>query len=150
MFWNSVRINLSRVIPTGWSIKIKLNRINSPSLKRPFISFSTRNSFILKHVSFTFHPFVLFLYHVYNRYDRLWFMLGGLSFKKKDVKFAIRKGVRCSAQPSVPPAWPGTALVDPGTKNWDGQKPISIVGSTGSIGTQVNMFITLYILYICR
>ncbi|PWA81903.1 1-deoxy-d-xylulose-5-phosphate reductoisomerase 1 [Artemisia annua] len=61
---------------------------------------------------------------------------GGFSFKKKNVKFAIRKGIRCSAQPSVPPAWPGTALVDPGTKNWDGQKPISIVGSTGSIGTQ--------------
>ncbi|PWA44437.1 1-deoxy-d-xylulose-5-phosphate reductoisomerase 1 [Artemisia annua] len=65
---------------------------------------------------------------------------GGFSFKKKDVKFAIRKGVRCSAQPSVPPAWPGTALVDPGTKNWDGQKPISIVGSTGSIGTQISTF----------
>lgn len=66
------------------------------------------------------------------------FILGGFSFKRKDVKVVIGKGVRCSAQPSPPPAWPGTALVDPGTKNWNGPKPISIVGSTGSIGTQVN------------
>ncbi|KAI3694698.1 hypothetical protein L1987_77667 [Smallanthus sonchifolius] len=28
-------------------------------------------------------------------------------------------------------------LVDSGTKNWDSPKPISIVGSTGSIGTHV-------------
>nr|ACI45244.1 1-deoxy-D-xylulose 5-phosphate reductoisomerase [Stevia rebaudiana]CAD22156.1 1-deoxy-D-xylulose 5-phosphate reductoisomerase [Stevia rebaudiana] len=60
---------------------------------------------------------------------------GGFCFKRKDVKLA-GKGIRCSAQPPPPPAWPGTALVDPGTKNWDGPKPISIVGSTGSIGTQ--------------
>nr|AWH12898.1 1-deoxy-D-xylulose 5-phosphate reductoisomerase [Atractylodes lancea] len=61
---------------------------------------------------------------------------GGFCCKRKDVKVTIGKGIRCSAQPAPPPAWPGTALVDPGTKNWDGQKPISIVGSTGSIGTQ--------------
>lgn len=62
---------------------------------------------------------------------------GGFSVKKrKDVKLTIEKRIRCSAQPPPPPAWPGTALVDPGTKNWDGPKPISIVGSTGSIGTQ--------------
>ncbi|KVH98953.1 hypothetical protein Ccrd_022851 [Cynara cardunculus var. scolymus] len=61
---------------------------------------------------------------------------GGFCFKRKDVKVAIGKGIRCSAQPAPPPAWPGTALVDPGVKNWDGPKPISIVGSTGSIGTQ--------------
>ncbi|KAK1407242.1 hypothetical protein QVD17_38856 [Tagetes erecta] len=58
---------------------------------------------------------------------------GGFCFKRKDVKVAAGKGIRCSAPP---PAWPGTALVDAGTKNWDGAKPISIVGSTGSIGTQ--------------
>ncbi|KAJ9568251.1 hypothetical protein OSB04_004217 [Centaurea solstitialis] len=61
---------------------------------------------------------------------------GGFCFKRKDVKFTIGKGVRCSAAPAPPPAWPGTALVDPGVKNWEGPKPISIVGSTGSIGTQ--------------
>ncbi|KAI3725756.1 hypothetical protein L1987_65548 [Smallanthus sonchifolius] len=32
-----------------------------------------------------------------------------------------------------------TALVDSGTKNCDGPKPISIVGSTTSIGTKVNL-----------
>ncbi|KAH9330056.1 hypothetical protein KI387_002164, partial [Taxus chinensis] len=35
-----------------------------------------------------------------------------------------------------PPAWPGTALVDEDRKVWDGPKPFSIIGSTGSIGTQ--------------
>ncbi|CAA6665566.1 unnamed protein product [Spirodela intermedia] len=35
-----------------------------------------------------------------------------------------------------PPAWPGRAIAEPGYHVWDGPKPISIVGSTGSIGTQ--------------
>ena len=61
---------------------------------------------------------------------------GGFSVKRKDAKLPIGKPVRCSAPPALPPAWPGTALVDPGPKNWEGPKPISIVGSTGSIGTQ--------------
>lgn len=44
----------------------------------------------------------------------------------------------CSAQQQVPPpAWPGRAVPEPDQKRWDGPKPISIVGSTGSIGTQV-------------
>ncbi|XP_026441824.1 1-deoxy-D-xylulose 5-phosphate reductoisomerase, chloroplastic-like [Papaver somniferum] len=47
----------------------------------------------------------------------------------------IGKGARCSSQ-SPPPAWPGCAVTEPGRKVWDGPKPISIVGSTGSIGTQ--------------
>lgn len=67
-----------------------------------------------------------------------WYLIsGGLSLKRKDVK-VIGKGIRCSVQSPPPSAWPGTALVDPGSKNWDGPKPISIVGSTGSIGTQVH------------
>ncbi|MED6114897.1 hypothetical protein PIB30_085003, partial [Stylosanthes scabra] len=37
---------------------------------------------------------------------------------------------------SPAPAWPGTAIPDPNAKVWDGPKPISILGSTGSIGTQ--------------
>jgi len=39
-------------------------------------------------------------------------------------------------QQAPPPAWPGRAVAEPGQRSWDGPKPISIVGSTGSIGTQ--------------
>ncbi|XP_073105706.1 1-deoxy-D-xylulose 5-phosphate reductoisomerase, chloroplastic [Elaeis guineensis] len=42
----------------------------------------------------------------------------------------------CSMQQAPPPAWPGRAVAESGRKSWDGPKPISIVGSTGSIGTQ--------------
>lgn len=63
--------------------------------------------------------------------------VGGVSLKRKDSKLTFGKGIQCSAA-GPPPAWPGTALVQPGTKNWSGPKPISIIGSTGSIGTQVN------------
>jgi hypothetical protein len=42
-------------------------------------------------------------------------------------------------QQAPPPAWPGRAVIEPGRKSWDGPKPISIVGSTGSIGTQVKI-----------
>lgn len=59
---------------------------------------------------------------------------GGLSWKRKDCIQTFGR-IRCSAQ-SPPPAWPGRAVVEPDYKPWDGQKPISIVGSTGSIGTQ--------------
>jgi 1-deoxy-D-xylulose-5-phosphate reductoisomerase len=44
-------------------------------------------------------------------------------------------------QQAPPPAWPGRAVAEPGRRSWDGPKPISIVGSTGSIGTQVKGFI---------
>ncbi|KAI3981485.1 hypothetical protein MKX01_007412 [Papaver californicum] len=56
---------------------------------------------------------------------------GRFPVKRKE----IGKSARCSAQ-SPPPAWPGCAVAEPGRKVWDGPKPISIVGSTGSIGTQ--------------
>jgi 1-deoxy-D-xylulose-5-phosphate reductoisomerase len=45
------------------------------------------------------------------------------------------RGVHCSAE-TPPPAWPGRAVPEKNIKTWDGPKPISIVGSTGSIGTQ--------------
>ncbi|KAG9449954.1 hypothetical protein H6P81_009919 [Aristolochia fimbriata] len=60
---------------------------------------------------------------------------GGIGMKKKDKGAAVVRRARCSAQ-TPPPAWPGRAVVEPGRKVWDGPKPISIVGSTGSIGTQ--------------
>ncbi|XP_019154401.1 PREDICTED: 1-deoxy-D-xylulose 5-phosphate reductoisomerase, chloroplastic [Ipomoea nil] len=61
---------------------------------------------------------------------------GGFAIKRKDCggKFA-KRSIQCAAQPP-PPAWPGRAVVEPSQKSWDGPKPISILGSTGSIGTQ--------------
>lgn len=58
----------------------------------------------------------------------------GLSFKSRTKK-AYASSVRCSIQ-APPPAWPGTALIDEDRKVWDGPKPFSVIGSTGSIGTQ--------------
>ncbi|EFJ07179.1 hypothetical protein SELMODRAFT_229643 [Selaginella moellendorffii] len=44
--------------------------------------------------------------------------------------------IRCSSN-GPPSAWPGRAMVDGARKkSWDGPKPISLLGSTGSIGTQ--------------
>ncbi|CAA3012486.1 1-deoxy-d-xylulose 5-phosphate reductoisomerase [Olea europaea subsp. europaea] len=60
---------------------------------------------------------------------------GVFALKRKD-ETTIAKRVHCSAQQQPPPAWPGRAVFEPGRKIWDGPKPISIVGSTGSIGTQ--------------
>lgn len=45
--------------------------------------------------------------------------------------------VQQNQQQQPPPAWPGRAVPEPPRQAWDGPKPISIVGSTGSIGTQV-------------
>ncbi|KAF2315940.1 hypothetical protein GH714_040735 [Hevea brasiliensis] len=60
---------------------------------------------------------------------------GWFQFKEEGFWAAFGKKVQCSAQPP-PPAWPGRAFPDLGRKTWDGPKPISVVGSTGSIGTQ--------------
>ncbi|KAE9467388.1 hypothetical protein C3L33_00701, partial [Rhododendron williamsianum] len=60
--------------------------------------------------------------------------LGRFSLKK-DYGATFGKRIHCSAQ-QPPPAWPGRAVVELDRKTWDGPKPISIVGSTGSIGTQ--------------
>ena len=57
--------------------------------------------------------------------------------KEGDTK-VVKRRVYCSAAHSPPPAWPGTAIPEPSDfKTWDGPKPISVLGSTGSIGTQV-------------
>ncbi|KAK4362356.1 hypothetical protein RND71_017597 [Anisodus tanguticus] len=61
---------------------------------------------------------------------------GGLLMKRKESSGTFAKRVQCSAQPPPPPAWPGRAVAEPARQSWDGPKPISIVGSTGSIGTQ--------------
>ncbi|KAG6412205.1 hypothetical protein SASPL_124875 [Salvia splendens] len=61
---------------------------------------------------------------------------GGFAFKKKDSRCTASRRVHCSAQPPPPPAWPGLAVPEPGRVTWDGPKPISVIGSTGSIGTQ--------------
>ncbi|KAL2623057.1 hypothetical protein R1flu_003262 [Riccia fluitans] len=45
------------------------------------------------------------------------------------------KGVQCSLN-GPPPAWPGRAADEGVKKNYSGPKPISLIGSTGSIGTQ--------------
>ncbi|KAK7347017.1 hypothetical protein VNO80_21541 [Phaseolus coccineus] len=58
---------------------------------------------------------------------------GGFAFKKKECG----RRVSCSVKaPPPPPAWPGRAYPEQVGKTWEGPKPISIVGSTGSIGTQ--------------
>ena len=62
--------------------------------------------------------------------------LGGVALQRKDNRVAFRQRVHCSVQPP-PPAWPGRAVLESGRTSWDGQKPISVLGSTGSIGTQV-------------
>uniref|UniRef100_A0A224XC68 1-deoxy-D-xylulose-5-phosphate reductoisomerase n=1 Tax=Hypericum tomentosum TaxID=1137039 RepID=A0A224XC68_9ROSI len=61
---------------------------------------------------------------------------GGIRLKRRGLGAVGRRVIQCSAQPSPPPAWPGSAFPEAGRKTWDGPKPISIVGSTGSIGTQ--------------
>ncbi|CAI0398631.1 unnamed protein product [Linum tenue] len=61
---------------------------------------------------------------------------GGFNLKKKE---SGGRRIQCSvqqSQPSPSSAWPGTAIPEPDRKTWDGPKPISILGSTGSIGTQ--------------
>ncbi|KAL6848324.1 hypothetical protein ACP4OV_022452 [Aristida adscensionis] len=59
-----------------------------------------------------------------------------LTFQRKGRRAISLRRTCCSMQQAPPPAWPGRAVIEPGRKSWDGPKPISIVGSTGSIGTQ--------------
>nr|AAW28998.1 1-deoxy-D-xylulose-5-phosphate reductoisomerase [Antirrhinum majus] len=68
-----------------------------------------------------------------SNYNLNLFKLQGL--KRKENGCSAVKRVQCLAQ-TPPPAWAGRAVADPGHKRWEGPKPISIVGSTGSIGTQ--------------
>ncbi|WVZ71913.1 hypothetical protein U9M48_020442 [Paspalum notatum var. saurae] len=60
-----------------------------------------------------------------------------LTFQRKGKRAISLRRTFCSMQQAPPPpAWPGRAVVEPGRRSWDGPKPISIIGSTGSIGTQ--------------
>lgn len=56
--------------------------------------------------------------------------------KTKHCGSKVGRRVHCSVL-TPPPAWPGRAVPEETRKTWEGPKPISIVGSTGSIGTQV-------------
>ncbi|PKA63876.1 1-deoxy-D-xylulose 5-phosphate reductoisomerase, chloroplastic [Apostasia shenzhenica] len=62
--------------------------------------------------------------------------LKGFSWKRREKGVCCSRLVTCSMQQAPQPAWPGRAVAEPGRKSWEGPKPISIVGSTGSIGTQ--------------
>ncbi|XP_020151947.1 1-deoxy-D-xylulose 5-phosphate reductoisomerase, chloroplastic [Aegilops tauschii subsp. strangulata] len=57
------------------------------------------------------------------------------TFQRRDKRAAYLRTC-CSMQQGPPPAWPGRAVAEPERRSWEGPKPISIVGSTGSIGTQ--------------
>lgn len=62
----------------------------------------------------------------------------GFPLRRKEKGTVPSRGrTSCAIQQAPPPAWPGRAVAEPGRKSWGGPKPISIVGSTGSIGTQV-------------
>ncbi|KAG0493506.1 hypothetical protein HPP92_004500 [Vanilla planifolia] len=63
-------------------------------------------------------------------------IIKGFSPKRKQKEADFSRRVCCSLKQGPPPAWPGRAVVEPVRKTWEGPKPISIVGSTGSIGTQ--------------
>ncbi|KAG9153195.1 hypothetical protein Leryth_020602 [Lithospermum erythrorhizon] len=71
----------------------------------------------------------------FNYNFSLFKLQGGCNLKGRGSGGIAGKRVQCSAQ-TPPPAWPGRAIEERGRKSWDGPKPISIVGSTGSIGTQ--------------
>ncbi|KAK7330487.1 hypothetical protein VNO77_24682 [Canavalia gladiata] len=60
---------------------------------------------------------------------------GGIAFRRREHGATSGRRVCCSVQ-VPPPAWPGRAVPEQGHKTWEGPKPISIVGCTGSIGTQ--------------
>nr|GMC75704.1 1-deoxy-D-xylulose 5-phosphate reductoisomerase, chloroplastic [Ipomoea batatas] len=60
---------------------------------------------------------------------------GGVAMRRKDSGMRVK----CSSQAAAAapePAWPGRAVAEESRKTWDGPKPISIIGSTGSVGTQ--------------
>lgn len=54
----------------------------------------------------------------------------------KSIGSSRRPRVVASSSVDVPPAWPGRAVAPTKEKTWEGPKPISLIGSTGSIGTQ--------------
>ncbi|EMS62178.1 1-deoxy-D-xylulose 5-phosphate reductoisomerase, chloroplastic [Triticum urartu] len=58
------------------------------------------------------------------------------TFRKRDKRAAFLRRTCCSMQQGPSPAWPGRAVAEPARRSWDRPKPISIIGSTGSVGTQ--------------
>lgn len=61
----------------------------------------------------------------------------GIPSKRMERGIVQATRTSCSLQQGPPPAWPGRAVPEPGYGwSWDKPKPIAIVGSTGSIGTQ--------------
>eukprot|EP00252_Welwitschia_mirabilis_P021452 TRINITY_DN5510_c0_g1_i1.p1 TRINITY_DN5510_c0_g1~~TRINITY_DN5510_c0_g1_i1.p1 ORF type:complete len:501 (+),score=103.57 TRINITY_DN5510_c0_g1_i1:84-1505(+) len=58
-----------------------------------------------------------------------------LNYSLRCSKRSYGRNVHCSLE-GPPPAWPGRADLDVRGREWDGPKPLSIIGSTGSIGTQ--------------
>ncbi|XP_055826222.1 1-deoxy-D-xylulose 5-phosphate reductoisomerase, chloroplastic [Solanum dulcamara] len=91
-----------------------LNLLSPPEIKTISFLDTCKSSYNLNHLKFS----------------------GGLSIRRKECSGTFAKKVQCSAQPPPRPAWSGRAVAEPGRQSWDGPKPISIVGSTGSIGTQ--------------
>lgn len=77
----------------------------------------------------------LILFEVFSHFMFLFSGILGSALTVQRKKGGTSR-VHCSAE-TPPPAWPGRAVPDKNIKTWDGPKPISIVGSTGSIGTQV-------------
>lgn len=59
----------------------------------------------------------------------------GIPLRRKERGVRYSWTTCCSLRQGPPSAWPGRAVAEE-RKSWDGPKPISIVGSTGSIGTQ--------------
>lgn len=59
--------------------------------------------------------------------------------RRKEFQKNVNLVTKCNlSADSVPPAWPGRAVTPETWHSWEsGPKPISLVGSTGSIGTQV-------------
>ncbi|XP_020678184.1 1-deoxy-D-xylulose 5-phosphate reductoisomerase, chloroplastic isoform X1 [Dendrobium catenatum] len=62
--------------------------------------------------------------------------LKGIPLKRREKTAGWSNRASCSIQQGPPPAWPGRAVVEESRRSWEGPKPIAIVGSTGSIGTQ--------------
>ena len=87
------------------------------------------------------YRYMLFVIPNYRRFCLIFFSSGGFAFRRKDSRCTASKRVHCSAQPAPPPAWPGRAVPELGRMTWEGPKPISVIGSTGSIGTQVKIYL---------
>eukprot|EP00250_Pteridium_aquilinum_P026319 c32833_g1_i1 orf=318-1760(-) len=62
--------------------------------------------------------------------------VGVKAIQKGELRRVSARSIKCSAASSPPSAWPGRAVVSEVKKTWVGPKPLSLIGSTGSIGTQ--------------